>query len=194
MLSGIYAQAAVPGGDSSVSCWVIVLLGGCYNLKDMEKSILLERSCAILANTPNVGLAYLFGSQVTGTTGPISDLDLAILFEQGEDTLNARSKLAYELGKELKFQQIDIVSLHEAPVELAYGIISQGIRIFQRENALRVEFEAQVLSRYGDYLPVLRSQRQEILGGKGDDRRIQRYREALRRTERTLSQIRTAQG
>jgi predicted nucleotidyltransferase len=139
-----------------------------------------------------VDLAYLFGSQVNDSAGPISDVDLAILFEDRGDTLDARSKLAYELGKELQFHPIDIVSLREASIELAYGIISQGICIYQRDNALRVEFEAQVLSRYGDYLPVLRSQRQEILGEKGDDRRIQRYREAFRRTERTLSQIRAA--
>ena len=156
----------------------------------MEKDIILERSRSILINTPNVSLAYLFGSQVNEKTGPVSDIDLAILFDDGVDILNARSGLAYELGRELQFHQIDIVSLREASVELAYAIISQGNCIFQRDNAIRVEFEAQVLSRYGDYLPVLRSQRQEILGEKGDERRVQRYREALRRTERTLSQIR----
>ena len=170
----------------------IVLFERCYNLTEMEKEKILERSRSILVNTPNVCLAYLFGSQINDTTGPISDIDLAILFEDREDILNARSKLAYKLGKELQYHRIDIVSLREASVELAYAIISQGICIYQRDNAIRVEFEAQVLSRYGDYLPVLRSQRQEILGEKGDDRRIQRYREALRRTERTLSQIRAA--
>ena len=158
----------------------------------MEKDIIIERSRSILINSPNVCLAYLFGSQVNEKTGPISDIDLGVLFEDGMDILNARSRIAYDLGEELQHQRIDIVSLSEASVELAYAIISQGICIFQRDNAIRVEFEAQVLSRYGDYLPVLRSQRQEILGEKGDERRIQRYREALRRTERTLSQIRAA--
>ena len=158
----------------------------------MEKDIILERSRSILINSPNVYLAYLFGSQVDDKTGPISDIDLGVLFKDGMDILNARSMIDYELGEELQFQRIDIVSLNEASVELAYAIISQGICIYQRDNAIRVEFEAQVLSRYGDYLPVLRSQRQEILGEKGDERRIQRYREALRRTERTLSQIRAA--
>ena len=158
----------------------------------MEKDIIIERSRSILINSPKVCLAYLFGSQVDDKTGPISDIDLGVLFEDGMDILNARSRIAYELREELQYQRIDIVSLSEASVELAYAIISQGICIYQRDNAIRVEFEAQVLSRYGDYLPVLRSQRQEILGEKGDDRRIQRYREALRRTERTLSQIRAA--
>ena len=80
----------------------------------MEKDLILERLRSILINTPKVYLAYLFGSQVNETTGPISDIDLAILFEDGLDLLNARTKLAYELGKELQFHSIDIVSLSEA--------------------------------------------------------------------------------
>ena len=35
----------------------------------------------ILANLPGICLVYLFGSQVTGATGPMSDYDLAILDE-----------------------------------------------------------------------------------------------------------------
>ena len=160
--------------------------------EDLSQSIV--HLLPILSNASTVSLAYLFGSQVDGTIGPMSDIDLAILFEDGEDTLEARSKMAHELGKELGIERIDIVSLREAPVELAYGIISQGICIYQRDDAQRVEFEVHILSRYGDYLPVLRSQRREILEGEGNDRRVQRYREALRRTERTLGQIRAAQG
>jgi uncharacterized protein len=156
----------------------------------MEKSEITERSRVILAQTSNVSLAYLFGSQVEENTGPMSDIDLAILFEDQEDTLGARSRLAHELGKALGTNRIDVVSLGEAPGELAYAVISQGICIYERDLATRVEFEARVMSLYGDYLPVLRSFQQEILEEQGDGRRIKRYREALRRTERTLSQIR----
>jgi uncharacterized protein len=159
----------------------------------MEKSEIIERSRAVIAQSSNVSLGYLFGSQVEENTGPMSDIDLAILFDDQEDTLGARSRLAHELGKALGTNRIDVVSLGEAPVELAHAVIAQGICIYERDPATRVEFEARVMSLYGDYLPVLRFFQQEILGEQGDGRRIQRYREALRRTERTLSQIRTSQ-
>ena len=55
--------------------------------------------------------------------------------------------------------------------------------------ATRVEYEAHVLSRYGDYLPVLRAQRDDILQRDKHAHRVQRYRAALGRTERTLGQI-----
>jgi len=81
------------------------------------------------------------------------------------------------------------VPLKRAPVELSYAIISQGVRVYQRDVVNLIEFEARIMSLYGDYLCVLRAQKEDILRGRGNDRRVQRYREALRRTERTLSQI-----
>ena len=83
--------------------------------EDLKQAI--EDWLPILSSSSNVRLAYLFGSQVDGTTGPISDIDLAIYFEERENTLAVRSKLANELGKELGIERIDIVSLREAPVE-----------------------------------------------------------------------------
>jgi hypothetical protein len=46
-----------------------------------------------------------------------------------------------------------------------------------------------VMSRYGDYLPVLRALREDVLRGEQDGTRVRRYRAALERTERTLGQI-----
>jgi len=57
--------------------------------------------------------------------------------------------------------------------------------------AVRVEFEATTLSRYGDFLPVLRRQRKEILEEQYDETGIQRYRTALGETQRLLEEIRT---
>jgi hypothetical protein len=75
-------------------------------------------------------------------------------------------------------------------VELAYAVIAQGQLLYQRSAAERVEFEAKVLSLYADSLPILRRQREEILKDVGKETRIQRYREALGRTEQTLAEIR----
>lgn len=84
--------------------------------------------------------------------------------------------------------------VNEVPVELSYCVIAQGRRIYQQSVAVRVEFEARVLGLYGDYLPVLRRQRQEILEGGQHAAGVRRNREALRRTERTLAEIRGTPG
>ncbi|MFU8773225.1 MAG: type VII toxin-antitoxin system MntA family adenylyltransferase antitoxin [Anaerolineales bacterium] len=157
----------------------------------MEIETILKDSRAILSTNTHVLLAYLFGSQANKTTGPLSDIDIAILFQNNEDTVSLSLELSSEMSKKFPSHRIEVIALNKAPIELAYAVIAQGICIYQKDNYLRIEFEAQVLSRYGDFLCVLRNQRQEILEGKGDEHRVQRYREALRRTERTISQIRT---
>ena len=158
----------------------------------MDQREIIEQLKSVLAGKTDLRLAYLFGSQVKAATGPLSDIDLGVLFTMDSDLITARTRLAHELGKTFPATRFDIVPLQGAPVELAYAIISQGVCVYQSSILERVEFEANVLSRYGDYLPVLHAQRTEILGDLGHERRIQRYREALRRTERTLSQIRAA--
>lgn len=53
----------------------------------------------------------------------------------------------------------------------------------------KVEFEAKILSQYGDYLPVLAKQKEEILEVSYGTAGVQRYREALGQTERMLKQV-----
>ncbi len=160
----------------------------------MDHDYLSRLLYPILINTEGLSLAYLFGSQVNGPIGPLSDIDLGILLDPNSDQISIHASLVHEIGKTLRIPKVDIILLGVTAVELAYAVISQGICIYQRDIATRVEYEAQVLGRYGDYLPVLRAQREDILGEVAYGSRVQRYREAFRRTERTLSEIRAAQG
>ncbi len=143
-----------------------------------------------LETVPEVTLAYLFGSQVTGPTGPLSDTDIAVWVTSPSPELRAR--LSHALASLLHIDRIDLVFLNRAPVELAYAIIAQGRLVYQRSVAERVEFEAGVLARYGDYLPILKRQQRETLEGTPHEAGVRRYRAALRRTERTLAAIRAA--
>ena len=87
--------------------------------------------------------------------------------------------------------RVDLVVLNYAPIELRYNVIVTGVVIYEQNPAVRVDFEANTLSRYGDYLPVLRRQRKEILEEHENEAGIQRYREALGETQRLLKKIRT---
>ncbi|MDI9596478.1 MAG: nucleotidyltransferase domain-containing protein [Atribacterota bacterium] len=141
-------------------------------------------------------LAYFFGSQLKGKTGPLSDYDIAILLSPEQKSFQFKYKLQHELTNIFNFEPIDLVILNDAPIELKYHVIAAGQIIYQKDSAIKVEFEADTLSRYFDYLPVLNAQRQDILDFKPKgvkyDRRIQRYRAALRETEKKLNKIRTS--
>ena len=147
----------------------------------------------IFSQENNILLAYIFGSQSRGKIGPLSDYDFAILLSQ-KPSFQYKYKLKNKLVNFLDTGQVDLVILNDAPVELKYKIIATGKIIYQKNSIVRTEFEADTLSKYFDYLPVLRAQKKEILkfkpkGEKYGDR-IQRYRTALRKTEEMLNKIR----
>jgi predicted nucleotidyltransferase len=143
---------------------------------------------------PAIHLVYLFGSQVTGNVGPASDYDFGVLLDRAAAWPQTRAELGHRLAKALDTGRIDLVLLNRAPIELAFAVIAQGELLFERDVATWVEYEARIMSLYGDYLPILREQRRDILEDKGHDTRVQRYQAALGRTERTLREIRAAQG
>jgi predicted nucleotidyltransferase len=159
----------------------------------MDREELKGALSNLFARRGDVALAYLFGSQVEGQLGPLSDLDVAVLLDPALDGAGMQAQIAHELSQALHVTGVDVVLLDRAPVELAYAIVAQGQVIHERDVATRVEFEAQILSRYGDYLPVLRAQRTDILRGDEYVRRVHRYRATLGRTERTLGQIAAAE-
>ncbi len=66
--------------------------------------------------------------------------------------------------------------------------------VYQRDEETRVEYEAEIMGRYGDYLPILHAKRRDILQGEAHAARVQSYRAALGRTERTLSRISAPPG
>lgn len=160
--------------------------------KEMRSSARLSRFFAREAKTLRIELVYLFGSQAVGQSGPLSDVDIAILFA-GEPLPEKRYALTSRLGKLLETDRLDLVVLNRAPIELKYSVIATGVPLHEVNRARRVEFEAQTLSRYFDCLPVLRQQRKELLEENGDyEARIRRYRKALAATENVLAQIRAA--
>lgn len=152
-------------------------------IKLEEKYLLLD---PFLDNHPEIGLIYLFGSRASDQAGPLSDYDFALWVESMQDLMAYRLGLVHELAVLMGEPNIDLVILNEAPVELAYHIIAAGKLLYQRDISTRVEYEANVLSLYGDYLPVLRAQRADILEGGENDSRVQRYRTALGRIGRTV--------
>ena len=119
----------------------------------------------------------------------MSDYDLGVLVDRGTDERQVQARLAHELANVLQTGRVDVVLLTRAPIELAYHVIADGVILYQRDLAARVEYEAQVMGRYGDYLPVLRAMRDQILQGDEYGSRVQRYRAAPGLTERTPGQV-----
>jgi len=111
---------------------------------------LLARLRSFFAARQRVELAYLFGSTARGTTGPLSDVDVAIRFSpDGARSLDERLKLQDALCRELGSDRIDLVDLDDASPVLRYNVIRDGVTL-KGENDVRVPFEVRVMSEYFD--------------------------------------------
>ncbi|MFZ0611049.1 MAG: nucleotidyltransferase domain-containing protein [Desulfobacterales bacterium] len=152
----------------------------------------LKRHFLNLTLDPAIELVYLFGSHAANTAGPLSDFDIAIYFSAMPDH-HVKYALAHQLAMVLDTDRIDIVILNRSPIELKYAVIATGTVIYEISKAARVDFESLTLGLYGDFLPVLRTQREELLRGSNHEAGIQRYRKAFGKTRRMLEEVRTFQ-
>ncbi|MGH2821936.1 MAG: type VII toxin-antitoxin system MntA family adenylyltransferase antitoxin, partial [Thermoleophilaceae bacterium] len=101
--------------------------------------------------------AYLFGSQATGRTGPLSDIDLAIYVDPraSADHRDAiQILLANRAAEALDSGEIDVVLLNEAPPLLRHRSIKDGILLVERDPVARVRLETEGLLYYLDTSPL----------------------------------------
>ncbi|MCK4509625.1 MAG: nucleotidyltransferase domain-containing protein, partial [Desulfuromonadales bacterium] len=101
------------------------------------------------AEQPGVKFAYLFGSEASGATGPLSDLDLAVCLDGRLNLFKEHLRLSEALAKALKSEQFDLVVLNSATLVLKHEVIKNGI-VLKEDRSRRILFETQVLQEYLD--------------------------------------------
>lgn len=119
---------------------------------------LRERLPAVLADEP-VQLAYLYGSTVTGLATPLSDVDVALVAGQALRPL-VRLKLILRLQVVLAdccdIPNADVRLIDGAPLVFRGRVLTDGVLVYARDEAFRVEFETTTRMLYFDYLPIHR--------------------------------------
>jgi predicted nucleotidyltransferase len=110
-----------------------------------------------------VEFAYVFGSAAGKEVYPLSDIDIAVYISQfaGAYLTDLRLDIYADLCRTLRRNDVDLVILNTAKnLILLDNITRQGIVIFERNSALREEFELRVQHQAIDF----RTQRRAILG------------------------------
>jgi predicted nucleotidyltransferase len=106
-----------------------------------------------------VCLAYLYGSATTGRTTPMSDVDVALIIDQGLSPLE-RLKLLLRIQLDLLDQgdiaNADVRIVNDAPVVFRGRVVTDGLLIYARNEQERIDFETTTRLRYFDYQPVHR--------------------------------------
>ncbi len=124
----------------------------------LDRDELCLRLGEAVAAVPAIDVAYLFGSRAGGTARADSDVDVAIHHahatdgrarEQAQEELLAT--LAAALGRVA--ERIDLVDLDRASSTLAFRVIRDGRRVFERSARVRANLEARIARRYDDDEP-----------------------------------------
>jgi len=123
-------------------------------------NLAFEKLKDILKDYPYIASAYLFGSQVTGKTGPMSDVDIAILLKDNAPTgralIHEEDYLAYRIEQALQAKGIDLVELNTHKLTFQHNVLRTGKLIYDADPVFRIGFETNVISDFCDFEPTLR--------------------------------------
>lgn len=109
---------------------------------------------------PEVAVVYLYGSQVQGRAGELSDVDLGVLLKRGVDrNKNLDLQLEY-IGAVQNVVKVDLaadVKLLEERDGLAYlaRVVNEGEVLVVNDAQEHQEFVHRVAMLYPDFYPVL---------------------------------------
>ncbi len=123
----------------------------------------LARVLEYFAGNPAINAAYLFGSFGTEASNALSDLDLAVLFSR-EVSLLEELRVSADLSSILGRDDVDVVNLNKARVDLQHEILRTGEMIYERDRLVTADFTENMLKNYFDYGITLRRIRDDFWG------------------------------
>jgi predicted nucleotidyltransferase len=139
-------------------------------------------------------IVYLFGSVAEDVARADSDIDFAVLLpnnmntdEQGKRQLS----MIYSIGEKLHRDDVDVVVLNKAPVELQHQVLKHGKILYCSDGHARVDFEVAVLRRYFDIQPQWKVYYHFLMKRIKEGRMGERFRP--RKSESTLESARRVQ-
>jgi hypothetical protein len=126
-----------------------------------------KRQLARIFKKQKVVFAYLFGSQAKGTAGSLSDIDIAVYFDDevaAAERFDLRLEVLGELTDLYKTDRVDLVVLNDTPHLLAHRILKEGLLVFSDNDKMRLEYEVKAVLEYLDWKPYLDKYTQEVFG------------------------------
>lgn len=105
----------------------------------------------VLARCRGVVFAYVFGGVARGDIKPLSDIDLAVFFDESVDPIEARLEALGAATAHLGTDEVDLVVLNTAPTALVGRILQTRRVICDREPFRRHRFESLALRQFFDF-------------------------------------------
>ncbi len=119
----------------------------------------MEKLKSIFKDYPYIASAYLFGSQASDKTGPMSDVDIAVLLKEpypkGRELMHKMDCLAFKIEMVLK-KEVDIVEMNRQGLIFVHNVLRTGKLIYDADPAFRISFVAIAISNFCDFEPTIR--------------------------------------
>jgi len=109
---------------------------------------------------------YLFGSATMNRMKPSSDLDVALLLENGSESTFPLLQFSTDLEK-ISMRRIDLVILNRSGELLQHQVRRFGKLIFERDENKRKRFEISGRKRYEDFIHLHNRYIKSVLYGAG---------------------------
>lgn len=133
-----------------------------------KKAMSLEQITNIVAgyvkDRPEIELAFVFGSSVSGSLMAYSDIDIGLLFSTVSDVFHLND-MKGELAIKLK-READIAVLNGASPILAMQVLKHGVLAFKRDGRVYERFYQDTLNAYDDLKQTRKVCEEQILKGR----------------------------
>ena len=109
------------------------------------------------AQQDDVEFALIFGSVAQGKDSPISDIDVAVYFREGEDILKLGDRqidITCAIMKLYRINRVDVVVLNLANPFLRFQVIKYGRLLYAKDVKVFYKFKAVSLGMYQDTKPI----------------------------------------
>lgn len=110
-----------------------------------------------LAQRDDIEFALLFGSIALGKGTPMSDIDIAVYFRDGNSSLDLADRqidITCAVMKFCKINRVDVVVLNLANPFLSFQIMKYGRLLYARDIRMFYRFKADSFGNYQDIKPV----------------------------------------
>ncbi|HHS96685.1 MAG TPA: nucleotidyltransferase domain-containing protein [Chloroflexi bacterium] len=132
----------------------------------MDRIEALRRHIPEIVEDLPVRLVYLHGSVARGEATPLSDVDLALVCDEGlspRERLEVILRVSAELARRAGIAEADVRVVNDAPLVLRGRVVCEGVLLYARDEADRIAYETRTRDEYFDFLPFHRRLQEAFL-------------------------------